>query len=61
MGQWGMFFCLYFWFYPVTKLPQTLFDRVCVHDKIKEGETGKIRENSKTSTLSAIEGLWIEK
>jgi hypothetical protein len=61
MGHWVMFFCVYFLFHAASNLQQTLYDRVRVHDKLKERQTGKVRENSETSTLSAIEGRWIEK
>ena len=33
MGQRGMFFCMHFWFHPVSKLPQTLYDRFLVNDQ----------------------------
>jgi hypothetical protein len=61
MEHWGMFFRVYFSFHPVINLQQTLYDRFRVHDKLKEGQTDEIHETSETSTLSEIDGRWIEK
>jgi hypothetical protein len=61
IGHCGMFFCVYFWFHPVSNLQQTLYFRVRVGDIPIEGQKGRVCETSETSILSDSVGSWIEK